>query len=919
MGGKIFLFSLVLILLSFNVVFAEEFGYNLLEPGEDLNPGTNFSIQNVNSSEFWRTNEGLKDNVADILLSELGNKDHDVLDNLLWSQAGHTIDITFDFNNNNFINVFNGTIKDKLFLTDTNHWIKKGADGFDGLSTSAIALQHKDEEGGGEIVFIVTSNKTNSDVDSVNIMAQSGRNNSAGVLGNSWMIIPNNLTNNLTIYSDCFLVANLLGKTLRVQCDTPDTGSDLIIHDDIQAFGTGFFDGGIRAETLADFIMNGNSFDIQNGSLHIFSPVTFTSGVTQGDSVTTFQESFTGGIGSFLNLQDDFGNWFATSDVLCDDGDCAESIGISGVGNIIIEANISTTNINDTFISFVYSLVNMLGSNDFTVTANNNVGSGEVTLLTDSTNNVIKSSESISMPSSMWNQPKVSLRFECDVTQPNRECFVDTIKVNGTAIATTATAQSGFNSEICFSDGTTDSDGVCNVGVFYNASLNQVFPKGNWNLSGASGFPTDHSALTNLVFGSAGHTGNLNLPTFNTTWDKGTFTTLNVTGNAFIGELTWNGNLLGGNNNQSNWNFISAVNGNFSGNITADTYFGDGSQLTGVVHSVNDTIINITGLIVKNIFSDLIPIPSNENINLGMNNFPGGSYNNSYIKRMYVGTNAYIEGTSSNTLLINATNIQTQGSFTPSISGVYSLGNLVFKYLDGRFTGTVFAGSFSGSWLGSMVPLNDLTDTLGTASKHWAELYIADDGFLGDGIFIGTGQDVLLSYDGSNPVFRVNSGNSTFIFKNQTSPGEYANLLAKNYFQGTPDLRGINLEDRTIISLVNNVEDMIDETGHGIKREYLLPVEKSIIPVTNESSCVYVNFVWCYDGECLDKDPKNETYIMNADKECDTISQEVVELGGIGLVNKLDIAKLNQENQMLKDCIATSKDFIEVKNCIAGI
>lgn len=435
-----------------------------------------------------------------------GDIEHNDLDNLLWSIAGHTIDTTFDFNNNNFINVENGTILDRLFFINSDHWIKRGAEGFGGIATNAFSFQHKNEHAAGTITFIVTANKSNSDTDAVSIMSQVGRNNSAGVLGNSWMVIPNNLTSNLTTFSDCFLVADALGETLRVQCDTGDTGADLIVHDDGQFFGTVFADEGIRAETLASFLMNGNDFQIQNGSLHIFTPVTFISGVNEGDNIFKFQESFVGGLGTFINIQVDTGNWFATTDVLCDDGDCANTVGLSGAGDIIMEANISTTNIENASLQFVYSLVNMLGANDFTVTANNNVGSGEVNLFTDSTNNVDKSSQSVALPSSMWDQSNVGIRFNCDVTQTNRECYVDTVSVNGSAIATTATEQSGFNSEICFSSGTRDAGGNCLVGVLFNASQNTIFPQGNWNFTDVSIGGVDHSATTNLEWASAGHT-----------------------------------------------------------------------------------------------------------------------------------------------------------------------------------------------------------------------------------------------------------------------------------------------------------------------------------------------------------------------------------------------------------------------------
>lgn len=507
-----------------------------------------------------------------------------------------------DMRGNNILDVGNVTVTDRLFLNDTNHFIKLGAnEEFLELVDDTVWIDHADEPTEGEIIFLVSSNKTNSDIHAISIMAQIGRNNSAGVLGNSWMTLLNNLTDNLTIFSNCFLVAEELNETLRVQCDSSDSGADFIVQDDIQAFGTMFADEGIRAETLVDFIMNGEDVNIQNGSLHIFTPVTFTSGVTAGDDVTTFTNDFVGGLENFINLQVDLGNWFATSSIFCNDGDCANAIGISGAGNIIIQANISTTNINSTSLNFVYSLVNILGANSFTVTANNNVGSGDVVLLTDSTNDVSLSSQSIAMPSSMWDQPLVSLNFECDVTNTNRQCFVDTIRVNGTAIATTLTNQSGFNSQVCAGDGTRNAQGICNNGWFYNASENAIFPQGAWNLSGASISGVSHSALTNLEFANSGHTFTspsqvLNIGSYNfttsgniTLGQRIIFTLGETIDNLVDGWIRITGNLriLGDLN----------VTNNFTGNqIYGELWLHDGVtiDLVGVGVYVNITGLNST-------------------------------------------------------------------------------------------------------------------------------------------------------------------------------------------------------------------------------------------------------------------------------------------------------------------------------------
>ncbi len=495
---KFILFSIIVALVSISLISAVDFpiataevsvGFNDLNlPQVNIMPevpifnNETLGVNHSTTSDFatlagtadfafnWITDEGTMNNVPDL---------YSTLDGRYLQLTGGTMSGDINMNSNNLDSVSNITINDNIFFGDINHFLKRGTTNFDGLSTNAFSFQQNTEHPEGTIPFVVSVNKTNSITDAVLIMAQSGLNESNGVLGNSWFVVVNNLTSNLTKYSNCFFVAGLLNKTLRVQCDSADSGADLIAQDDIQSFGTMFADGGIRAETLASFIMNGNDFSIQNGTLHIATPTTFETGVTRGDEIITFDEEFSGNLGSFINLQDDFGNWFETSNVLCDDGDCANAIGISGVGNIIMESNISTLNINTTSLNFIYSLSNMLGANDFTVTVNNNVGSGEVTLLTDSTNDVIKLSQSIAMPSSMSDQPKVSLRFNCDVTNTNRQCFVDTIVVNGTAIDTTLTNQSGFNSIIKFGSDAVDADGFPERGIIYNASSDEIIFRGN--------------------------------------------------------------------------------------------------------------------------------------------------------------------------------------------------------------------------------------------------------------------------------------------------------------------------------------------------------------------------------------------------------------------------------------------------------
>lgn len=113
MKRRIYFIGLILILLSVSFTFAEEFGYNLLEAGENLNPSVNYSIKNVNSSEYWDN----LDTPSDI--------NHNDLSNLAWSAAGHTFDTNLDLNGKHIINVHDisatdVTVTNDLLLSSAN-------------------------------------------------------------------------------------------------------------------------------------------------------------------------------------------------------------------------------------------------------------------------------------------------------------------------------------------------------------------------------------------------------------------------------------------------------------------------------------------------------------------------------------------------------------------------------------------------------------------------------------------------------------------------------------------------------------------------------------------------------------------------------------------------------------------------------
>ncbi len=498
-------------LFSMTIVLAQEvnFGYN-----ENTLPAqTNFSNESVNFSEFaeiWITDEGDMDNVpdlystldliycqligctmtGDLLMTNLGDIVGDgALD--IYTTLGKSFALRVDddgenltlsglgtdniqlgdnlvMNSNNINEVANITVQDRIFIGNTDHFIKSGAEEeFLGISDQAIWIDQKEEHSGGTIVFLVSSNKTNSDIDGISIMAQIGRNHSAGVLGNSWMVMPNNLTNNLTILSDCFLVASELNKTIRVACDTADTGADFIVQDDIQSFGRGFFGEGIRSENEAQFVMNGFNFDL-SGDLHLRTRRIEEVGFPLGDNVTLLTVDFSAGLTPFelITLSGSPNEWIDVATADCFEAPCARASRITPPTDSIMETNFTTTDFDSLNLSFRINTTNLDANDLFNVTVNNNVGSGEVELYSISAN--ANTLVSVILPASMDDKSSISLRYHCNVNVINEQCLVDNVIVVGTATSNTLTNVTRFDTVI--KGGPTSDDQIF---LRYNDSVKQ--------------------------------------------------------------------------------------------------------------------------------------------------------------------------------------------------------------------------------------------------------------------------------------------------------------------------------------------------------------------------------------------------------------------------------------------------------------
>lgn len=376
-----------------------------------------------------------------------------------------------------------------FFDFDEDHFVRVNKDPqqFNGIAENATWFGHKNPRPEGEVTYLFTvENKTK-------FWLTAEKNNSVAGISNSVMILPDywgeenfttggivnmtDLTDYPTLcatFSSVFFVGS---DVCRSFADTRSQGLPLLATGQLEVWLQTFLHNGILARGDAVFSLNDNDFNIFDGSLLIQDPVTFQEGFDEGDQVTILTESFTGGLGAFTNLQTDAGNWFANLDAQCGDGECANANGISGTGTIFMQTNFSTFNLNETQVKFVYSLQTVVGGNTFNVYANNNSGSGDVLIFSDSGTELLIE-EIIDLSTDFENISIVSLEFECDVTNFNRECFVDNILVNATAAANTLANVSSFDSVINFGDGDVLGDGFPARGIFYEAENDTIFIRG---------------------------------------------------------------------------------------------------------------------------------------------------------------------------------------------------------------------------------------------------------------------------------------------------------------------------------------------------------------------------------------------------------------------------------------------------------
>ena len=194
--------------------------------------------------------------------------------------------------------------------------------------------------------------------------------------------------------------------------------------------------------------------------------------------------------------------------------------------------------------------------------------------------------------------------------------------------------------------------------------------------------------------------------------------------------------------------------------------------------------------------------------------------------------------------------------------------------------------------------------------------------------FFGTGEDTSLSFDGTDFNFNMTTGLGTFKFFNSTG---YATPVAHDWGTASPKI--LNKGNR-LDALPKNP---LNEKGKLILDKDMEGIVWKTINEKDPDNCQQVlkETKYCYfvkeitnnkvSKSCTEKPIENwrshkeiinESIEETYSEECGTKPMNITLTGGIALENRDILADLKQENQMLKDCIKTSKGFLELQNCV---
>lgn len=218
----------------------------------------------------------------------------------------------------------------------------------------------------------------------------------------------------------------------------------------------------------------GSDIDLYEAPVHIKQDRVEEIGFDAGDEVVFVDEGFDNvNLGVFIAITSAAGpdEWSGQVDVNCPGGlgDSCVSAGPAGTVDKIMQTNFTTENVSLQNLTFDVVLTGCVGRCDFEVIANNNSGSGDVSLYNLVGSN-IDDIITVPIPIGFDNVTLVSLDFVHSSTHPNLgEAFVDDVYWNGTATVSTLNNVTRGDGKLEFGTGN-GNFGTDNI--FYNGTSN---------------------------------------------------------------------------------------------------------------------------------------------------------------------------------------------------------------------------------------------------------------------------------------------------------------------------------------------------------------------------------------------------------------------------------------------------------------
>ena len=319
---------------------------------------------------------------------------------------------------------------------------------------------------------------------------QVGEPDGAGFMRNSQIISSQFGIVNGTKLSRCSEMAAQMGgpnglELDGVGCNSTDLGSALVIEGSTRIGHRLVVGGGnkstygLQVQGFAEFNMEGQDFNIFNGSLHPQTPRIEEIGFATGQLVTMIDEDFEdNSISPFQKREQigsDLDNWDADEDLdFCFDGECARAKGGDSRSPRIMETNVSTVDRNKLNISFWIGVRAIDTTDNLSVQVIDGANSVMIYNFTGTgaaSNTDISPPEFITalIPSSFDDLSKVSIRFNMSSdkggTAASREEFwVDNVLMVGTATASTRENLTRRDTIILLGNG--------NQRIFWNDSSN---------------------------------------------------------------------------------------------------------------------------------------------------------------------------------------------------------------------------------------------------------------------------------------------------------------------------------------------------------------------------------------------------------------------------------------------------------------